>query len=686
MEKDKIKTFHVSQTLKESNKNSKNLYPADKNLINVKLPDLKSVSKEKNQKKAKIKSQRSMTLTSKDLTRKSIGNISDYSLDNSIVSKKDEENKSNSNSNLPIMKNNEDYFSISYKKKMTRNHFLQKDDSKSIYYNNSNNSNSNTGRMKKKNRTIINIYNTSVKNSPQIYLLSSLITTSTSLPNSSNNNPKSIKKIKENKKMYLPSMDIVKTNHRNKKNTISKMTLKKRLKMNLKGKDIINYSREKKNNSHLKHKNEIIKKKVNYKDGPDYNEELRNKFINKNIKNNCDFKIFIKKNNYISNILDEKISIIKNLIIDNKKENEKEKKEDLPLNSILHNYYLEIYNLKKLKFLKKFENYILIKYLKKTKYLLINKIHDTIPKILLKKYFEFDIYSYISKRDFGFKVPSKTIKINSYESIRSLEKLRYDLKHQENFYFLLERFIKNDLLIECDEEIIKFNLKSHFTSFEREKRNSIIKVNPNKKKIKRKYSIYNKIKIPHSILTKNYLKRKKDSVYNDRRVSFIRKLKFHLSTTTDNVKKKNKKQRQSIINGNMTKEKMIFQTQEINDKIKKELKTLEEILFFLIKENNFREFKDIQKRFQISLESKNNNNDTFLIYASKCEQIDFVEYLIEKGAFINAQNNELNTPLHYALKNKNFKISDLLLKAGANEKIVNKINLTPWQFMNDTHM
>ena len=313
--------------------------------MKLKLPDLKSVSKEKNQKKAKIKSQRSMTLTSKDLTRKSIGNISDYSLDNSIVSKKDEENnknkniyknidnlqnenekinnlnndkeamtltskdltrksignisdysldnsiiskkdeenKSNSNSNLPIMKNNEDYFSISYKKKMTRNHFLQKDDSKSIYYNNSNNSNSNTGRMKKKNRTIINIYNTSVKNSPQIYLLSSLITTSTSLPNSSNNNPKSIKKIKENKKMYLPSMDIVKTNHRNKKNTISKMTLKKRLKMNLKGKDIINYSREKKNNLHLKHKNEIIKKKENYKDGPDYNEELRNKFINKNI-------------------------------------------------------------------------------------------------------------------------------------------------------------------------------------------------------------------------------------------------------------------------------------------------------------------------------------------------------------------------------------------------------------------
>ena len=136
----------------------------------------------------------------------------------------------------------------------------------------------------------------------------------------------------------------------------------------------------------------------------------------------------------------------------------------------------------------------------------------------------------------------------------------------------------------------------------------------------------------------------------------------------------------------MTKENMVFKTQEIKNKIKKDLKTLEEILFFLIKENNFREFKDIQKRFQISLESKNNTKDTFLIYASKCEKIDFVEYLIEKGAFINAQNNELNTPLHYALKNKNFKISDLLLKAGANEKLVNKNNLTPWQFMNNNQM
>ena len=134
---------------------------------------------------------------------------------------------------------------------------------------------------------------------------------------------------------------------------------------------------------------------------------------------------------------------------------------------------------------------------------------------------------------------------------------------------------------------------------------------------------------------------------------------------------------------NMSKENLIFRTEEIKNKMKKKLKTIEEILFFLIKENNLREFKDIQERFQVSLESRNKSDDTLLIYATKCEKENFVEYLIKKGAFINAQNNELNTPLHYALNSKNFKISDILLKAGADEKIVNKINLTPWEFMNE---
>ena len=44
----------------------------------------------------------------------------------------------------------------------------------------------------------------------------------------------------------------------------------------------------------------------------------------------------------------------------------------------------------------------------------------------------------------------------------------------------------------------------------------------------------------------------------------------------------------------MTKEGLIFRTEEIKAEIKKNLKSIEEILFFLIKENNL-------ERFHISL-------------------------------------------------------------------------------------
>ena len=55
----------------------------------------------------------------------------------------------------------------------------------------------------------------------------------------------------------------------------------------------------------------------------------------------------------------------------------------------------------------------------------------------------------------------------------------------------------------------------------------------------------------------------------------------------------------------MTKEGLIFRTEEIKAEMKKNLKTIEEILFFLIRENNFREFKEIQERYHVSLESLN---------------------------------------------------------------------------------
>jgi ankyrin repeat protein len=124
----------------------------------------------------------------------------------------------------------------------------------------------------------------------------------------------------------------------------------------------------------------------------------------------------------------------------------------------------------------------------------------------------------------------------------------------------------------------------------------------------------------------------------------------------------------------MTKEGLIFRTEEIKAEIKKNLKSIEEILFFLIKENNL-------ERFHISLESRNNKGSTLLIFAVQCGYDIFVKYLLEKGANINAQDFELNTALHYALSHNNFNFADILLKNGANERLMNNNGLTPWQMM-----
>ena len=80
-----------------------------------------------------------------------------------------------------------------------------------------------------------------------------------------------------------------------------------------------------------------------------------------------------------------------------------------------------------------------------------------------------------------------------------------------------------------------------------------------KNKIKRKFSIYNKIKLPYTILNTNYFKRKKEKINIDRRVSFIRRLRF---------KNKKKTKMKLLKNKSMTKESLIFRTKKNRNKSK----------------------------------------------------------------------------------------------------------------------
>ena len=191
---------------------------------------------------------------------------------------------------------------------------------------------------------------------------------------------------------------------------------------------------------------------------------------------------------------------------------------------------------------------------------------------------------------------------------------------------------------------------------------------------------HKRVKVLSSILNKELFIRKNDKINFIRQNSYIKNLKlipkrniknfkFNIDDPVESIKK----------NKNMSKEGLIFRTEEIKLEMKKKLNTFEEILFFLIKEKNFREFKDILERYQISLESRKNDGSTLFMYAVECGYEKFINYLLEKGSDINAKNNQHETALHIALRNHNYKFADLLIKHGANENIKNNEGLTPWQ-------
>lgn len=186
-----------------------------------------------------------------------------------------------------------------------------------------------------------------------------------------------------------------------------------------------------------------------------------------------------------------------------------------------------------------------------------------------------------------------------------------------------------------------------------------------------------------SVLKKNYFDRGDFKV--SELIETAQKTKMHLKRKVDNIhfnitdKEEEMKKRK-----NLTKESLVFRTQEIKMEMKKKLETIEEILFFLIKENNFKEFKEIVEKYRVSLESRDKYGNTFLIFAVQCSLIEIIKYLIHKGADINARNLDLNTPLHIALIFKNFEVVDILIKNGANEKAINIHGLSPWQCLDDT--
>ena len=699
MENRNLKKYIKSNCI-TSEKIKINLSQSKNKIIDLKLPQLQNILKRHFRKKKKKDSKRKsynfphsarelktelIQLKNKTLSDTSLGNLNhtlEYSGYNTSFNEKSLINHKIENKNYSL---------YPFNKSLTKTKINKSNDS-SFFNNNLN--------LHKPKKTIINIYNTSVKTSPKIFLLSSYINSSTSCHNTTPSNKKTprnnILNLKLNSKKnnfpislnsnYINVNSFSEKNnikqHNRKLETFTNFPINKRYMIDIKDKelssiindDILNKSNRNKSFELNNTINDIENQCFLNNKNEDINEELRNKYINKlSIQNDENSKQIELQKDLIINSCNK---IRKRIDLIFKK---KQSKKKTPcIKEIISHFYKILF--KERKYFQRVENYLI----KKILYPETNKI-NLIPKSISDNFLnDLEDLTYEMATSFilgGNIIERHYINRYAFRKTNTMKSIMRRVKlSQENLFFVLEKYIKNDVIIhENPFEIENYKKKVETINYKIRKKKGKKIIKPSSKN----YSLLNNIRTSTKLLTRKCLlkNREKTLILLQRRNSYIRQLKFRPSSKVSNIKFNINDQQLVMTKAkDMSKEHLIFRTEEIKIGLKKKLRTIEEILFFLIRENNFREFKEIQERYHISLESRNENKDTFLIYATQCGNENFVQFLIDKGANLNAQNEQLNTALHYALNFKKYNIADLLLKAGASEIILNKYNLTPWEF------
>ena len=223
--------------------------------------------------------------------------------------------------------------------------------------------------------------------------------------------------------------------------------------------------------------------------------------------------------------------------------------------------------------------------------------------------------------------------------------LKKNTINQEIFHSNFSNIVNNNAIVNNSLENTKKNIQSKYNL-------TMI----NKENIEKKYN---------KLITQNidyFFKRKK---------SFKKPKKEKIRVSKKDI---------DFLKGNyMFKNLIDYRTDEIKFNIKNSITSPVEMLFYHIKEHDFDEFVELFERKQIDINSRNSDNDSFLIYAVKCKGINFVLYLLKKGINVNMENKLGNTALHYAFSDQNFKLADILLQHGADEFKTNVFGQTPWQ-------
>lgn len=89
----------------------------------------------------------------------------------------------------------------------------------------------------------------------------------------------------------------------------------------------------------------------------------------------------------------------------------------------------------------------------------------------------------------------------------------------------------------------------------------------------------------------------------------------------------------------LTKENTLFKTLEIKSSQLHSFKdNTSEILKFYIKDGNFVKFKELFEKNKYLIDKFDENGDTLLNIAVKCNHYEIASYLLDHGADVNSQN------------------------------------------------
>lgn len=143
--------------------------------------------------------------------------------------------------------------------------------------------------------------------------------------------------------------------------------------------------------------------------------------------------------------------------------------------------------------------------------------------------------------------------------------------------------------------------------------------------------------------------------------------------------KKNENTLKNILGKVLVKAKNNYNYMKKNSKIS-QTDLYNKLLSFLM-DNHDKEFIKlfVDNKNDLDINVKFDNGNTFLILATKLNEMNIVKFLLENGADINAQNLFMNTALHYATSSKHYNIVNLLIQHNANEEIKNKYGENPWE-------